>query len=71
MRKFAREKIGEIKDFTGISSKCEVWVGKYDMVIDTENLTVDESVKVIFNHIYMLQMKFFKDKINNLKYPFI
>lgn len=41
---------GQIADFTGISAKYENPENP-DIVIDTENLTVDESVKNIFNYI--------------------
>lgn len=41
---------GQIKDFTGISSIYENPENP-DIVIDTENLTVDESVKVILDYI--------------------
>ena len=36
----------------------------------TERFKNDPEISLKFN-VYMLQMKFFKDKINNLKYPFI
>lgn len=41
---------GQIKNFTGISATYES-PENADIVIDTENLTIDESVKVILNHI--------------------
>jgi adenylyl-sulfate kinase len=41
---------GEIKNFTGISATYEN-PEEPDVVIDTENLTIDQSVKVILNHI--------------------
>lgn len=41
---------GQIKDFTGISATYESPENP-DIVIDTENLNINESVKVILNHI--------------------
>jgi len=41
---------GQIKDFTGISATYETPENP-DIVIDTENLTIDESVKMILHHI--------------------
>lgn len=41
---------GQIEDFTGISAKYENPENP-DVVIDTENLTIDESVKDIFDYI--------------------
>ena len=41
---------GQIKNFTGISATYESPENP-DIVIDTENLTIDESVIIILNHI--------------------
>ncbi len=47
---YKRAMAGQIKDFTGISAIYEE-PKNADIVIDTENLTVDESVIIILNYI--------------------
>jgi len=45
---------GEIKDFTGISSKYEI-PEHPDIIIDTEKLTIEESVMIVLNQIHRLR----------------
>lgn len=44
---------GQIKDFSGISAIYE----NPDIVINTENLSIDDSVNVILNHIKKIYSK--------------
>ena len=47
---YKKARLGEILDFTGIDSPYEV-PKKSDLVIDTKNLSIDESVEKLFNYI--------------------
>lgn len=48
---YKRARIGEIKDFTGISSPYEEPESP-DLIIDTENLTLESSLQLILNYLY-------------------
>ena len=47
---YKKARSGEIKDFTGIDSPYEV-PEKSDLEIDTEKLSIDNSVEELFNYV--------------------
>tara|TARA_B100000902_G_C27254641_1_gene887154 strand:- start:577 stop:1509 length:933 start_codon:yes stop_codon:yes gene_type:complete len=47
---YKKARLGQIKDFTGIDSPYEIPYDS-DLEVDTKNLNIDESVKILFDYI--------------------